>query len=154
MTTMNRMVAPRRVFTTFGLRARPIIAPTIAADDAMSATGRARRMLARFLLRRPGPAASAPASATSRPAPLTKSILNGKNPPTIGTNSTPPPTPPRTARIPRMNVTTNNDSGQTHQGVVDAGAAGTAADACMSPCSGAAAADGEAGAASFDANTA
>ena len=34
MTTMNRMVAPKSVFTTFGFRARPLIAPTIAAADA------------------------------------------------------------------------------------------------------------------------
>jgi hypothetical protein len=53
-----------------------------------------------------------------------------------------------------MNVTMNNDSGQTHQGVVDAGVAGAAADACASPFSGVAAADGGTGAASCDANAA
>ncbi len=155
MTTMNRIVAPRRVFTTFGFSARPIIAPPIAAADAISATGIASRRLARFLLSRPGPAASAPASATRRPAPLTKSMLNGKNPPTIGTNSTPPPTPPSTARMPRMNVVTNNASGHTHQGVVDSGTTetGPGATAWASPCPAASIGAGADGAGSFDANT-
>jgi len=35
----------------------------------------------------------------------------------MGVNRTPPPTPARTARIPITNVTANNKTGQTHQGV-------------------------------------
>jgi len=61
-----------------------------------------------------GLAASAPASAMSSPAPLTKSKWKGKKPLTIGTNRTPPPTPPRTPTIPIKKLTINSDSGQTH----------------------------------------
>jgi hypothetical protein len=54
----------------------------------------------------------------------------------MGTKSTPPPTPPSTARMPRMKVTINRASGQIHQGVVDAGTTeGDEETACASLCS-------------------
>jgi hypothetical protein len=37
----------------------------------------------------------------------------------IGTKSTPPPTPPRTAAIPRKKVTTKRIKGHAHQGIED-----------------------------------
>ncbi|HUO78435.1 MAG TPA: hypothetical protein VMU21_12755, partial [Thermodesulfovibrionales bacterium] len=42
----------------------------------------------------------------------------------MGTKRTPPPTPPKTATMPRRNVTTNNTSGQTHQGIAESGELG------------------------------
>ena len=45
-----------------------------AKVDAIKATGRASRRLARLRRSRPGPAASAPASATINPIPLTISM--------------------------------------------------------------------------------
>src|SRR4030042_4574756 len=54
-----------------------------------------------------------------RPAPLTKSIWKAKNPPTSGTNNTPPPTPPRTANIPRIKVKTNSIIDHAHQGIFE-----------------------------------
>jgi hypothetical protein len=65
------------------------------------------------------PAANAPARATRRPAPLTKSKLKGKNPPIIGTKRTPPPTPPRTATMPSIKVTIKSTRGHIHHGVDD-----------------------------------
>jgi len=82
---MKRMVLPRAICTTLVGRARPIMAPTMAQEEAISATGKARRNEARLRLSRPGPAASAPARATIRPAPRTKSRWNGKKPLTRGT---------------------------------------------------------------------
>ena len=73
--------------------------------------------------------ASALAIATSSPAPRTKSRWNGKKLPTMGTNSTPPPTPAGTAIMPRKKQTTNSDSGHTHQAVVLAALAASAASA-------------------------
>lgn len=50
-----------------------------------------------------------------QPWPLTKSRWKGKNPPTIGTNSTPPPTPAGTAvTIPNRKHTKKRLSGQVH----------------------------------------
>lgn len=42
--------------------------------------------------------------------------MKRKKPPTIGTNRTPPPTPPSTARMPSMNVTMNRARGHIHHG--------------------------------------
>jgi hypothetical protein len=36
----------------------------------------------------------------------------------MGTNSTPPPTPPKTATIPMTKVTTSSTNGHTHHAVV------------------------------------
>src|SRR5512134_1290959 len=119
MTTMPRIVAPSRVWMTLVGNARPIIAPKIELVEAIRAIGIARRRSAIPLRSRPGPAASAPASATRRPAPRTKSRLNGKKPLTIGTKSTPPPTPPSTATMPITKQTPKSASGQTCQGTLE-----------------------------------
>ena len=70
---MKMMVPPRQIWMTSAGKARPRKAPPMEQVDAMSATGSARRRLARLRLSKPGPAASAPARATSRPVPRTKS---------------------------------------------------------------------------------
>ncbi len=82
---MNMMVPPKQSWTMFVGRAMPRKAPTMAQDEAMRATGRARRRLAKLRFKRPGPAARAPARATIRPAPRTKSRWKGKKPLTRGT---------------------------------------------------------------------
>jgi hypothetical protein len=114
--TIPKIVSPSKVFTTFLGRARPIIAPTMALDEAIRAKGIASLRSASPRLKSPGPAANAPVKATKSPAPLTKSRLKGKKPPTIGTNRTPPPTPPNTATIPKIKLNTNKINGQAHQG--------------------------------------
>src|SRR5688500_14655860 len=80
------------------------------------ASGSPSRRLARPLRRSAGPADSAPESASRRPAPRTKSRWNGKKLPTIGTNSTPPPTPASTAKMPMTKLTANSASGHSHHG--------------------------------------
>ena len=116
-TTMPRIVMPSAVCTNCGDSERPISAPAMELAEATSASGNARRKSASPARSRPGPAASALASATSRPAPRTKSMWKGKKPLTIGTNSTPPPTPAGTATMPRMKHTRNSASGQIHQAI-------------------------------------
>ena len=91
--------------------------PEDGARRGNEGNGMASLRLARFILRKPGPAAKAPASATNKPAPRTKSKWEGKNPLTMGTKRTAPPTPPSAARIPMKKVMTSNPSGQTHQAV-------------------------------------
>lgn len=95
--------------------AKPINAPKMEEIDAINAIGITRRKSARLVLRSLGLAASAPAKAISKPAPLTKSRWKGKKPLTIGTNKTPPPTPPRTPTMPIKKLTTNSANGHTHQ---------------------------------------
>ncbi len=119
---------PSAIWTVDADMARPIIAPAIELAEASSASGSARRRSASPIRSRLGPAASALASATSRPAPRTKSRWKGKKPPTMGTNSTPPPTPAGTATMPSRKQTTNSASGQTHQATVST-AAGVAPNA-------------------------
>ena len=65
-----------------------------------AAPAAAKRRLARPLRISIRTADNALASATSRPAPRTKSRWKGKNPPTMGTNSVPPPMPAGTATMP------------------------------------------------------
>src|SRR5207244_4281278 len=81
-----------------------------------SASGSTSRRLAMPARSSGGPAASVPASANISPAPRTKSRWNGKRLPTIGTNSTPPPTPASTATMPIAKLTANSAIGQTHHG--------------------------------------
>jgi hypothetical protein len=94
--------------------AKPTIEPPIDAIEAINARGITSLKSAIPVLSNLGLAASAPASAISRPAPLTKSKWKGKKPLTIGTNRTPPPTPPRTPTIPIKKLTIKRDNGQTH----------------------------------------
>ena len=115
-TAMPRMVTPRQVWMMSVGRAKPSMAPTMEQAEAMRATGRARRRLAKLRRSRPGPAARAPARATSRPAPRTKSRWKGKKPETSGTKSTPPPTPAITAMMPRMKQKKSSATGQNHHG--------------------------------------
>ena len=99
--TMPRIVTPSATCTRRRRHARGrssrrrSSSPTRAARAAARGAGRRGPLRSRL-----GPAASALASATSRPAPRTKSRWNGKKPLTIGTNSTPPPTPAGTATMP------------------------------------------------------
>jgi hypothetical protein len=61
-------------------------------------------------------------------------MWKGKKPLTIGTKSTPPPTPPNAARIPMTNVRANKTRGHTHQAIVlAANSAEVASLACMMP---------------------
>jgi len=56
--------------------------------------------------------------------------VEGKNPLIMGTNRTPPPTPPNTATTPMANVTTKSNSGQIHQDLaLDSGVAAKACEA-------------------------
>src|SRR5688572_14068001 len=116
-TTMPRMARPRATCSTSAGIARPIIAPAMELVDATSASGSASRRFASPPSSRRGPAASAPDSATIRPAPRTKSMWNGKKPATMGTKSTPPPTPAGTAMIPSRKQAKKSASGQAHHAI-------------------------------------
>ena len=120
--TMQSMVTPSAVCTSEGGKASPTSAPTMELADASRASGNARRKSASPARSRPGPAATALASATSKPAPRTKSRWNGKKPLTIGTNNTPPPTPAGTAIMPSTKHITNSASGHSHHTISAAGA--------------------------------
>jgi hypothetical protein len=86
----------------------------MADVEVIKATGMVNLRFAMPFLKSSGPADRAPESATKSPAHLTKSRWKGKNPLMIGTNSTPPPTPPNTATIPIRKAVTNSNRGQTH----------------------------------------
>ena len=100
--------------------AKPTSAPANEAIEPTSASGTTSRRLAMPARRSGGPAESVPASANIRPAPRTKSRWNGNRLPTIGTNSTPPPTPASTATMPIAKLTANSAIGQTHHGTATA----------------------------------
>ena len=77
-TTMPSTITPSAVCTAAAGSASPINAPAIELAEASTASGSARRRLARPPRNNMGAAASALARATSRPAPRTKSRWNGK----------------------------------------------------------------------------
>src|SRR3990167_7068142 len=95
--------------------ASPSKAPAIELMDASNASGSARRRRDSPPRNSMGPAASALASATSKPAPRTKSRWKGKKPPMMGTNKVPPPMPAGTATMPMKKQVMNKASGQNHQ---------------------------------------
>src|SRR5262245_29356306 len=128
---IRRISTPSATSTAAVGSARPASAPKIAVVEPTSASGMASRRLAKPPRSSRGAAASEPESASSNPAPRTKSRWNGKNPPTIGTKSTPPPTPASTATIPSRNVTTKSAIGQTHHGAAGVSAAQTVAGAMV-----------------------
>src|SRR5436190_5614370 len=115
---MARIVTPRAACISAPGSDSPTRAPTIEVTDPASANGMARRRLARPLASSAGAADSAPASAIMRPAPRTKSRWNGKKPPPIVTNSTPPPMPEITATMPSRKLAAKSASGQIHQAMV------------------------------------
>src|SRR5688572_20866834 len=115
--TMPRIAMPSATCSTLAGIARPMKAPAMELVEATRASGNARRRLASPPSSSFGPAASAPDSATSSPAPRTKSMWKGKNPATMGTKSTPPPTPAGTAMIPSRKQAKKSASGQTHHAI-------------------------------------
>ncbi len=122
-TTIAITTQPSSTSTTRTGRAIPSMAPPIELADASTASGSVRRRLPSPLRNKVGPADSALASATSSPAPRTKSRWNGKKLPTIGTNSVPPPMPAGTATTPIAKQATNSASGHAHHETAEAAAA-------------------------------
>ncbi len=116
-TTMPSTTAPSATSIVAAGSTRPSAAPAIDPIEAVTASGRASRRFASPARSRNGPAPSALANATMVPAPRTKSRWNGKKPPTIGTNSVPPPMPAGTATMPITKQVAKSAIGQVHQGI-------------------------------------
>src|SRR5712664_203435 len=122
-------VAPSAICRRSVATDSPTTAPASEAIEPASASGKTSRRFAIPVRNSTGPAANVPESANSSPTPRTKSRWKGKKLPTMGTNSTPPPTPASTATMPMMKLTANSAIGQIHHGSATPSAAVAGADA-------------------------